>query len=160
MEPESDTLVKKVEARPVLTLLLAGPGPTVAPGKELRAEVAKLEKPIPDGSAQGIDSDIVFRANGDGTPATITGGDVRTYITHPRHADLKIVVTAYGKDASTKVLATEVLWDGPSVARGLSIADARSARTRRAEPAMRGSRPMESSACTGPRESRFPASFG
>jgi M6 family metalloprotease-like protein len=123
-KPRPDTLAKKVETRPVLTLLLPGPGPTVAPGKEWRDEVVKVDKPIPDGSAEGIESEILFKENAEGTPATIIGGDVRVWITHPRHADLKIVVTAYGKNDRTKVLATEVLWDGPSIARGLSIADA------------------------------------
>jgi M6 family metalloprotease-like protein len=111
------------QTRPLIALILRCPGPTVSRGGEWRTKQVKVEKPIPDGSATGIESELVFPGEGDVPGIRAFGGDVQVAITHPRHADLKILVRALSRDGDDP-LATLVLWDGPASSRGMTRSEA------------------------------------
>jgi M6 family metalloprotease-like protein len=110
-------------AHPLVILLLKCPGPTASRDKQFRKGEVAVEKPIPDGLAPGLESDLIL---GDGAEADldrIFGLEMNLTITHPRVADLTIALSAVSRDGK-EILKSQVLWDGPAEARGKSVAEA------------------------------------
>jgi M6 family metalloprotease-like protein len=111
------------QTRPLVTLLLRCPGPTVRPGGEWRTKVVKVEKPIPIGASTPLVSEIEFPEPGETSVSRIFGGDIRTWLDHPRHADLTIVLDAFAR-GDEEPSESLVFWDGPAAAHGMPASEA------------------------------------
>ncbi len=105
--------------RPLVTLLLKCPGPTAPGDKQFRKVLVEVDKPIPDGPAPGLESDLVLA---DAAGDRIFGLEIGLNMNHQRAADLTIALSAVSRDGK-EVLKTHVLWDGPAAARGKSVAE-------------------------------------
>ena len=101
-------------ARPLVTLLLKCPGPTAPKDEQYRNVIVEVDKPIPDGPAPGLESDLVLadRAN-----EVIFGLGLNLAMNHPRTAEVKIAISAVSPDGK-EILKTQVLWVGPDAERG------------------------------------------
>jgi M6 family metalloprotease-like protein len=107
-------------SRPLVTLLLKCPGPTAPKDQQYRNVIIEVDKPIPDGPAPGLESDLVLPAGADQVFFDL---GLNLTMNHPRAAEVKIAISAVSPDGKT-ILKTQVLWDGPAAARGKSVAEA------------------------------------